>query len=71
MVLATTFKSKSLGFLVPRAKLEHLFERTIRFLRSHRSISATLEQDARILEVVREVVFDLPGRGASLSSTDF
>lgn len=70
MVLATTYKSNSLSSLVPRKKLEHLFDRTIKFLRRLRHISTTLEHDARILEIVREVVFEVPDAGASFSSND-
>ncbi|KAL8832185.1 MAG: hypothetical protein Q9170_004983 [Blastenia crenularia] len=56
LVLATTYKSH-LAFLIPKPKLEHLFERTIKFLRSLGEISSTLAQDAIILEKLREVVF--------------
>ncbi|KAL9002148.1 MAG: hypothetical protein Q9188_004910 [Gyalolechia gomerana] len=57
LVLATTYKSH-LSFLIPRAKLEHLFRRTINFLGDLGNISTTLNQDALILEKLREVVFD-------------
>lgn len=57
LVLATTYKSP-LSFLIKRPKLEHLFDRTIKFLKSLEPISATLGQDALILEKLREVVFD-------------
>lgn len=57
LVLATTYKS-NLSFLISKSKLEHLFRRTINFLRDLGKISATLNQDATILEKLREVVFD-------------
>lgn len=57
MVLAATCNSPTLNRLVPREKLEHLFNRTIRFLRLHSNISSTLERDADILESIQEVVF--------------
>ncbi|KAL9025244.1 MAG: hypothetical protein Q9196_005900 [Gyalolechia fulgens] len=57
LVLATTYKSP-LSFLIPRAKLEHLFRRTINFLGDLGNMSTTLGQDAMILDKLREVVFD-------------
>ncbi|KAL8990997.1 MAG: hypothetical protein Q9177_000476 [Variospora cf. flavescens] len=57
LVLATTYKSH-LSFLIERPKLEHLFRRTINFLKGLEPISATLGQDALILEKLREVVID-------------
>lgn len=68
IVLATTYKSKILHDLVPREKLEKLFDRTIRFLRQHRNISLTLNQDANILEMIREVVFKDDDQRGSFSS---
>lgn len=67
LVLAATYKS-SLHWLVPHEQLEHLFDRTIRFLSSHRLISSTLAQDALILESLRQVIFDQPS--LSFSSAD-
>ncbi|MCJ1464229.1 hypothetical protein MMC07_002842 [Pseudocyphellaria aurata] len=57
MVLAATYKSRLLNHLVPRETLESLLNRTIEFLRLHSNISSTLDQDANILELIREVVF--------------
>lgn len=68
IVLATTYKSRTLNHLVPREKLEKLFDRTIRFLRNHRNISSTLEKDAEILETVREIVFKDDDKRGSFSS---
>lgn len=68
MVLATTYMSKTLGFLVPKDELVKLFDRTIKFLRSHRTISTTLEQDAKILEMIRRVVFSEGEHAPSFSS---
>lgn len=68
MVLATTYMSKNLGSLVQKNDLVRLFDRTIKFLRDHRNISATLEQDARILEMIRRVVFSEGEHGHSLPS---
>jgi hypothetical protein len=67
LVLAATYKS-SLRFLVPAEQLEHLFDRTIKFLRSHHPISSTLAQDALILESLRQVIFEQPS--LSFSSAD-
>lgn len=71
LVLATTYKSKSLGQLVSKTQLAQLFERTINFLRSHSSISATLAEDAKILELVRRIVFMEEDWSNSFSSVDF
>jgi hypothetical protein len=69
LVLATTYRSRSLHNLVPRDKLEHLFDRTIKFLHSLGPISATLETDSKILARLRE---DVLGReGGSFSSIDY
>jgi hypothetical protein len=69
LVLATTYRSRSLHNLVPRDKLEHLFDRTIKFLHSLGPISATLETDSKILTRLRE---DVLGReGGSFSSIDY
>ena len=72
LVLSATYKSKSsvLSSLVPREKLEHLFERTISFLRSLMPLSESLERDARILEALRELVFETRPVGSSFSSMD-
>ena len=67
LVLAATYKSK-LHHLVPADQLEHLFNRTILFLRRLRPISSTLAQDALILESLREVIFE--PQNASFSSVD-
>ncbi len=67
LVLAATYKS-SLHFLVPAEQLEHLFDRTIKFLRSYHPISSTLAQDALILESLRQVIFEQPS--LSFSSAD-
>lgn len=74
LVLATTYKSKSLHQLVPRDKLEHLFDRTIKFLHSLGPISQTLEKDSKILARLRDDVLgreSVSGReGTSFSSND-
>ena len=67
LVLAATFKSR-LAYLIPAEQLEHLFDRTIKFLRSLRPISSSLAQDAQILESLREVIFEPPN--VSFSSAD-
>ncbi|KAL8681305.1 MAG: hypothetical protein Q9186_002569 [Xanthomendoza sp. 1 TL-2023] len=67
LVLATTYKSH-LSFLIPKAKLEHLFHRTINFLRSLEAVSKTLAKDATILERLRDVVFDEDNLSQSFSS---
>ena len=75
LVLATTYKSKSLHGLVPRDKLDHLFDRTIKFLHSLAPVSATLKKDSMILARLREDVLGrdiAPGReGTSFSSNDY
>ena len=70
LVLATVYQSKRFGHLVPRDKLEHLFERTINFLGTLRPISKTLGQDVRILETMRDAVLNTPDRGHSFSSNE-
>ena len=67
LVLATTYRSE-LRFLIPKAKLEHLFSRTIKLLKSLAPISQTLEQDALILEKLRDVVLDEGNASHSFSS---
>ncbi|KAL8857140.1 MAG: hypothetical protein Q9178_006316 [Gyalolechia marmorata] len=67
LVLATTYKSH-LSFLIPKPKLEHLFRRTINFLRSLEPVSETLAKDALILEKLQEVVFDDGNLSHSFSS---
>ncbi|KAL8736900.1 MAG: hypothetical protein Q9181_002218 [Wetmoreana brouardii] len=67
LVLATTYKSH-LAFLIPKTQLEHLFRRTIRFLRDLEPVSNTLAKDALILEKLQEVVFDEGNSGHSFSS---
>ena len=67
LVLAATYKS-NLHSLVPADQLEHLFNRTIKFLRTLRPISSTLAQDALILESLREVIFE--PQTASFSSAE-
>ncbi|KAL8691895.1 MAG: hypothetical protein Q9218_002963 [Villophora microphyllina] len=67
LVLATTYKSH-LSNLIPKEKLEYLFNRTIRFLRSLEPVSATLAKDALILEKLQEVVFDEGNPSHSFSS---
>ena len=67
LVLATTYKSH-LTFLIPKPKLEHLFRRTINFLRSLEPVSETLAKDALILEKLQEVVFDDGNLSHSFSS---
>ena len=72
LVLAATHKSKSrtLSALVPATTLSALFDRTIAFLRSLCPLSETLERDARILEALRELVFELGPATQSFSSMD-
>ncbi|KAL8777731.1 MAG: hypothetical protein Q9194_002391 [Teloschistes cf. exilis] len=67
LVLATTYKSQ-LSNLISKKQLEHLFFRTIRFLRSLGPVSATLAKDALILEKLQEVVFDEGNLRHSFSS---
>ncbi|KAL8664683.1 MAG: hypothetical protein Q9202_002818 [Teloschistes flavicans] len=67
LVLATTYKSQ-LSNLISKKQLEHLFFRTIRFLRSLGPVSATLAKDALILEKLQEVVFDESNQSHSFSS---
>ncbi|KAI4164845.1 MAG: hypothetical protein LQ342_001478 [Letrouitia transgressa] len=67
LVLAATYKS-NLSFLIPRPKLEHLFHRTINLLRGLRPISDTLYEDAKILEILRRVVFEETNVSQSFSS---
>ena len=67
LVLATTYKSR-LAFLIPKTTLEHLFHRTINFLRSYGAVSETLARDALILEKLQEVVFDEGNLNYSFSS---
>ncbi len=67
LVLAATYKS-TLSYLVSAEQLEHLFNRTIKFLRTLRPISSTLAQDALILESLRQVIFEPPN--LSFSSAD-
>ncbi|KAI4196114.1 MAG: hypothetical protein LQ350_006750 [Teloschistes chrysophthalmus] len=67
LVLATTYKSQ-LSKLISKKQLEHLFFRTIRFLRSLGPVSATLAKDALILEKLQEVVFDEGSLSHSFSS---
>ncbi len=69
-VLASTYKSKSLRHLVPKPQLEHLFERTIKFSRHYCNISATLDQDAKILEIIRQVIFSDKNYSHSFSSEE-
>lgn len=75
LVLAATYKSKSLHKLVPRDKLERLFDRTIKFLHSLGPISSTLETDSQILALLREDVLKreaMHGReGTSFSSNGY
>lgn len=72
LVLSATYKSKSamLSSLVPREKLEHLFDRTIRLLQNLSPLSESLERDAAILEVLRTIVFNQRAIGSSFSSVD-
>ncbi|KAL8733456.1 MAG: hypothetical protein Q9166_002082 [cf. Caloplaca sp. 2 TL-2023] len=67
LVLATTYKSH-FAFLISKSKLEHLFRRTINFLRSLGAVSKTLARDAMILERLQEVVFDEGNLRHSFSS---
>ncbi|KAL9614805.1 MAG: hypothetical protein Q9167_000715 [Letrouitia subvulpina] len=67
LVLAATYKS-NLSFLIPRSRLEHLFNRTINLLRGLRPISDTLYEDAKILEILRRVVFEDTNVSQSFSS---
>ncbi|KAL8782601.1 MAG: hypothetical protein Q9213_005233 [Squamulea squamosa] len=67
LVLATTYKSH-LSFLIEKGTLEHLFRRTINFLRSLEPVSDTLAKDAQILERLQEVVFDESNLSRSFSS---
>ena len=70
LVLSATYKSKSstLSKLVPKDTLEHLFERTIRLLRSLVPISESLERDVIILEGLREIIFEERSMRSSFSS---
>ncbi|KAL8999803.1 MAG: hypothetical protein Q9169_001476 [Polycauliona sp. 2 TL-2023] len=67
LVLATTYKSR-LASLIAKETLEHLFQRTINFLRSLGAVSETLARDALILEKLQEVVFDDGNLNGSFSS---
>ncbi|KAL8786662.1 MAG: hypothetical protein Q9195_008116 [Heterodermia aff. obscurata] len=72
LVLSATFKSRSLVLsrLITPEKLDRLFERTITFLRRLSPLSESLGRDAKILEALREVVFEVKASGSSFSSMD-
>lgn len=58
LVLSAAYKSKTLGHYVERAKLSHLFDRTIKMLSDLAPISQTLAKDSVILQCLRKVVFE-------------
>ena len=58
LVLSAAYKSKTLGQYVERAKLRHLFDRTIKMLGDLGAISFTLAKDCYILKCLRKVVFE-------------
>lgn len=73
LVLSATYKSTSpaLSALISRKQLEELFDRTISFLGRLMPLSESLEQDVRILEALRKVLFESSKvQGSSFSSVD-
>ena len=61
LVLSAVYKSKYLKRFIsdrPRVTMQHLFKRTINFLKSLKPISQTLGYDSFILENLQEVVFE-------------
>ena len=54
LVLAATFRSKHLSFLIPQPDLLRLLNRTIDFLESLGPISTTLAKDASLLRVIKD-----------------
>ena len=73
LVLSATYKSTSpdLSKLIPRERLEELFDRTITFLRRLMPLSESLEQDVMILEALRKLLFESSKiQGSSFSSVD-
>ena len=73
LVLSATYKSTSpdLSKLIPRERLEELFDRTITFLRRLMPLSESLEQDVIILEALRKLLFESNKiQGSSFSSVD-
>ena len=59
LVLSATYTSAlpELSSLVDERTLRELFDRTIKILQEHASISPVLKNDARILQHVRSNVF--------------
>ena len=59
LVLSATYTSPlpELSSLVDERTLRELFDRTIKILQEHESISPVLKNDARILQHVRSNVF--------------
>lgn len=72
LVLAATFKSKSpaLSSLIPASTLEHLFDRTIRFLSELECLSESLKLDKEILVNLKNSCFDPSASTLSFSSMD-
>lgn len=65
LVLAATFMSDHLAWLIQKDELLRLLNRTVNFLSSLEPISTTLAEDVRILKGVRNQV-----EGSSRSSVD-
>lgn len=71
LILSATFRDPGLHSLVPKWRLEQLFDRTIGLLRSLGQSSETLAQDAKILGALRDVTLAGPQeQSASFSSMD-
>ena len=70
LVLSATYKSESLSYLVEKTQLDHLFDRTIKFLDRLGSISKTLRRDMEILVHLKEIVFRKSEPYQSFSSSD-
>ena len=58
LVLSAAYKSKTLGAFVEPQKLDYLFGRTIKLLKTCSPISMTLAKDCYILECLRKVIFE-------------
>ena len=56
LVLAATYKSSQLNWLMPKSTLISLLQRTIKFLDTLSPISTTLRADAEILKNVLSIV---------------
>lgn len=59
LVLSATYMS-NLSQLVPASVLEHLLQRTIKFLAMYKDISPTLMADAQILSGIYYKIFKKP-----------